>query len=241
MGAGAGHREMGGARRPRRGPGLRPGEPGRLHGAGRRGRRQGYRRQTARHHRPAGRRYAGSGDRRAAAGAAGADGCAGRAAGTARAAHRSALRLPAGHRLVPRRRRLPDRAEPADHDAVPRSRERRSGEPRLRLRRPRADDDRPHEAAGVLHVAADGHGADAPGRREAVRGRHPAPGLSRQPHQPRRPPGRDREGRSADQGRAGDRFRPRGLRPVAPGRGPAGRRPAVLPPRSRPIRPSSPS
>ena len=37
--------------------------------------------------------------------------------------------------------------------------------------------------------------------------------------EPRRPPGGDGEGRSADQGRAGDRPRPRRLRPVAPGRG----------------------
>ena len=49
--------------RPRRGPGLRPGEPGRLHGARRRGRRQDDRRQTACRPRPAGRRDAGSGDR----------------------------------------------------------------------------------------------------------------------------------------------------------------------------------
>ena len=109
---------------------------------------------------------------------------------------------------------------------------RRPGEPRLRLRRPPADDDRPHEAPGALHVAADGHGADARGRREAVRRRHPAPGLAREP---RRPPGRHGEGRSADQGRAGDRPRPRRLRPVAPGRGSrraAGRR-RVRPDRDR--------
>ena len=182
----------------------------------RRGRRQGDRRQAACRSRPAGRRYAGSGDRPAAAGAAGADGCAGRAARAARAADRSALRPPAGHRMVPGRRRLPDRAEPADHHAVPHPRDRRPGEPRLRLGRPRADDDRPHEAPGALRVAADGHGADARGRREAVRRRHPAPGLAREP---RRPPGRHGERRSADQGRAGDRPRPRRLRPVAPGRG----------------------
>ncbi len=56
--------------RSRRGPGLRPGEPGRLHGATRRSRRQGDRRQTACRSRPADRRYPGSGDRLAAAGAA---------------------------------------------------------------------------------------------------------------------------------------------------------------------------
>ena len=54
-----------------------------------------------------------------AAGAAGADGCAGRRARAARPADRSAFRPPPGHRMVPGRRRLPDRPEPADHDAVP--------------------------------------------------------------------------------------------------------------------------
>ena len=49
--------------------------------------------------------------------------------------------------------------------------------------------------------------------------------------------------RSADQGRAADHPRPRRLHPVAPGRGSrrAGRRSAARRPRSRPIRPSSPS
>ena len=58
-------------------------------------------------------------DRAGAAGAASADGCAGRAARAAGPADRSALRLPPGHRMVPGRRRLPDRPEPADHHAVP--------------------------------------------------------------------------------------------------------------------------
>ena len=131
-------------------------------------------------------------------------------------ADRSALRPPAGHRMVPGRRSVPDRAEPADHHAVPHPRGPRPGEPRLRLRRSSADDDRPHEAAGRFCVAADGHGADARGGRAAVRRRHPALGLAREP---RRPPGRDGEGRSVDQGRAGDRPRPRRLHPGAPGRG----------------------
>ena len=65
--------------RPRRGPGLRPGERGRLPGARRRDRRQGNRHQAAGHPRLAGRRDAGSADRAGAAGAAGTDGCAGRA------------------------------------------------------------------------------------------------------------------------------------------------------------------
>ena len=48
--------------------------------------------------------------------------------------------------------------------------------------------------------------------------------------------------RSADRGRAADHPRPRRLHPVAPGRGSRrGRRPAARRPRSRPIRPSSPS
>ena len=67
----------------------------------------------------AGGRDAGTGDRAGAAGAASADGCAGRAARAAGPADRSALRLPPGHRMVPGRRRLPDRPEPADHHAVP--------------------------------------------------------------------------------------------------------------------------
>ena len=117
----------GGRPRPRRGPRLRRGERGRLPGAGRRSRREG-----------------------GAAGAAGADGCAGRAARAARPADRSALRPPPGHRVVPGRRRLPARPEPADHDAVPHPRRRRRGEPRLRLSRSSADDDRPDEAPRAL-------------------------------------------------------------------------------------------
>ena len=70
----------------------------------------------------AGRRNTGTVDRAGAAGAASADGRAGRAARAAGPADRSALRLPPGHRVVPGRRRLPDRPEPADHHAVSRSR-----------------------------------------------------------------------------------------------------------------------
>ena len=153
----------GGRPRPRRGPGLRPGEPGPLQGARRRGRRQG----------------------RVVTGAAGADGCAGRSRlVAARPADRSALRPPPGHRVVPGRRRLPDRPEPADHHAVPRPRGRRRREPRLRLGRSRADDDRPHEAPRALRLAADGPPADARGRREAVRRRRPAAGVAGDPRQP---------------------------------------------------------
>ena len=61
-------RLRGGQLRPRRGPGLRLGERGRLQGAGRRDRRQGDRHQAARHPRLAGRRDAGTGDRAGAAG-----------------------------------------------------------------------------------------------------------------------------------------------------------------------------
>ena len=94
-------RRGGGGPRPRRGAGVRPGEPRPLHGARRRDRRQGDRRR-----------------------AGGADRCAGHRARAARPADRGALRPPAGHRVVPRRRRVPDRPEPADHHAVPHPRER---------------------------------------------------------------------------------------------------------------------
>ena len=95
------------------------------------------------------------------------DGCAGRAARAARPADRSALRPPAGHRMVPGRRRLPDSPEPPDHDAVPDPRGRRSRQPRLRLCRSSADDDRPHETAGALGLAADRPPADVRGGRKA--------------------------------------------------------------------------
>ena len=209
-------RFRGGELRPRRGPGLRSGERGRLPGARRRGRRQGGRHQAACRPRLAGGRHARRGDRAGAAGAASADGRAGRAARAAGPADRSALRLPPGHRVVPGRRRLPDRPEPADHDAVPHPGGRRPSEPRLRLRRPSADDDRRHEAPGALAVAADGPPADVRGRREAVRRRHRGPGLA---IESRRPPGGPGEIRSADQGRAADHPRPRRLHPVTPGRG----------------------
>ena len=60
----------------------------------------------------------------AASGAASADRCADRAARSAGPADRSALRPPPGHRMVPGRRRVPDRPEPADHHAVPHPRDR---------------------------------------------------------------------------------------------------------------------
>ena len=95
-------RLRGGQLRPRRGPGLRPGERRRLQGARRRGHRQGARHQAACHPRRAGGRDAGTGDRAAAPGAAGADGRTGRATRATGPADRSALRLPPGHRVVPR-------------------------------------------------------------------------------------------------------------------------------------------
>ena len=49
---------------------------------------------------------------------------------------------------------LPDRPEPADHHAVPDPRSRRRRQPRLRLRRPPADDDRRHEAARAVAVGS---------------------------------------------------------------------------------------
>src|SRR6266498_2369402 len=102
--------------------------------------------------------------------------------------------------------------EPADHHAVPHPRVRRPGEPRLRLRRSSADDDRPHEAPGAVLLADDdprGHGR---GRRPPVRRRHPKAGLA---GQPRRPPGGPGEIRSADRGRAADHPRARRLHPAA--------------------------
>ena len=89
-------------------------------------------------------------------------------------ADRSALRLPPGHRMVPGRRWLPDRPEPADHHAVPHPRSRRRREPRVRLRRSWADDDRRDEAPGALRVEADRPPTDARSRREALRRRHRA-------------------------------------------------------------------
>ena len=121
-------------------------------------------------------------------------------------ADRGALRLPAGHRVVPGRRRLPDRPEPADHDAVPRPGARRRREPRLCVRRPWADDDGPDEALGPLHVEAHGAAADVRGRRAAVRRRDPGPGST---GEPARPPRGLRQGRPAHQGRAANRARPR--------------------------------
>ena len=63
---------------------------------------------------------------------------------------------------------------------------RRPREPRLRLRRSSADDDRRHEAPGALLVAADHPPADVRGRWEAVRRRRPGLGFA---SEPRRPPG----------------------------------------------------
>ena len=145
----------GGQLRSRRGPGLGSGERGRLQGAERRGRRQGHRRQTARDLRLADSRDPGTDDRTGAPEPARIDGRAGRAARAVGPADRGALRPPPGCRMVPRRWRLPDRPEPADHHALPHPRRRRR-EARLRLRRPSANDDGPDEAPGALRVAADG-------------------------------------------------------------------------------------
>ena len=135
---------------------------------------------------------------------------AGRATRAAGPPDRSALRLPAGHRVVPGRRRLPVRPEPADHHGVPHPGARRRGEPRLRVGRSPADDDRPHEAAGARHVEADVARTDARGRREAVRRRDTAPGVAGEAG---RSPGGHGTRRSADPGRAADRARPWRLHP----------------------------
>ena len=182
------------------------------------------------HLRLAGRRDAGTGDRAGAAGAASADGRAGRATRPAGPADRSALRPPPGHRMVPGRGRLPDRPEPADHHAVPHPRGRRWREPRLRLRRSWADDDRPHEAPGAVPVSADGGPAHVRGGREAVRRRHSGPGFA---GKPRRPPGGHGERRSADQGRARRPFSSaatssRRSRTRVPAGAPAGGAPAPI-------------
>jgi rifampicin phosphotransferase len=61
------------------------------------------------------------------------------------------------------------------------------------------------------------------------------------PTSSRRPPGGPGEIRSADRGRAADHPRRGDFIPTLPDEGPAGRRLAARTPRSRPIRPSSPS
>ena len=174
-----------------------------------------------------------------AAGRSGAHRRAGRGDRRARAADRSARRLPAGHRVVPGRRWLLDRAEPADHDPVPHPEGRRRREPRLHLGRSPADDDRPHEAARALPVAADRRQALRRRRRAAVRRRHAAAGLA---GDPRRHGRRDGGGPIRS---SATRCRPsstaatssRRLRRRPPPR----RRAPGRPQRSRPTRPSSAS
>ena len=92
-----------------------------------------------------------------------------------------ALRASPGHRMVPGRRWLRDRPEPADHHAVPHPRGRRRREPRVRLRRSSADDDRPHEAPRAVPVSAHGPPAHVRGRWEAVRRRRPETGVADEP------------------------------------------------------------
>ena len=106
-------------------------------------------------------------------GAAGADRRRGAAAGGARTARRGARRRAAGRRVVPDPgRRVRARAGAPGHDALPGARGRRRRLPRLRLGRPRPDDDRPDATSRAVVVAADGAAADARGRRPAVRRRH---------------------------------------------------------------------
>ena len=97
---------------------------------------------------------------------------------------------------------------------------RRRGDPRLRLSRPSADDDRPHEAPRALRLAADDHARDVRGRRPALRRRH----------QPLASPA-TRAGMlelwdlgPADPRRAPDHPRPRRLHPGDPGGGSRRRR-----------------
>src|SRR5258708_9767146 len=98
--------------------------------------------------------------------------------------------------MVPGRRRFSHRPEPADYHSIPDSGGRRPREPRLYLRRSSTDDDRPDETPGTLLLAADDPAAHGRGRREAIRRRHPGPGLA---PAPRWPPPACGEIRAADQ------------------------------------------
>ena len=196
----------GGGPRPRRGPGLRGGRRGPLVRARRRDRRRDGRRQA---HRPAGRhrwRDVHAARRAGRAAAAVPDRHPGRAPGRPGPADRGAPRPPAGHRVVPGRRRVPDRAEPTDHHAVPGAPGRRRCRPRLGLGRSPADDDRRDDAPGAVRLADDHAPAHGRGRRPVVRRRHPDPGLG---HRTGRVPGRHGPPRPAGPGRARDRDRPR--------------------------------
>ncbi len=214
-------------------------ERGHLQGTGRRDHRQGSRDQAACRPRLAGRRDTGAGDRAGASGAAGADRCAGGAACPAGPADRGTLRPPPGHRVVPGRRWVPDRPEPADHHSLP---------------HPVTDDGgnhvfvsvghgqmmtdamkplgismwqltalpRMYEAGGRLFVDVTQRLASPTGRASLLEVIGRGDPLIRDALR--------------------DHPRTRRLHPVASGRGSrAVRRPAALPPRSRPIRPSSPS
>ena len=111
------------------------------------------------------------------------------------------------------------RAKPDQADAVPNSRRSRRGEPRLHVSaRPRADDDRRHEAR-----ARAGPSSSSPpsarmyeARRAAVRRSSPNDWL--RPATRAWSPGGPGERRSADRGRAADDPRTGRLHPVAPGR-----------------------
>ena len=176
----------GGQLRPRRGAGLRPRHPGRLQGARRRGRRADDLGQAARDPGRADGRDARAGDRSRAPATTRLERRAGGGAGPAGQADRGALRLPPGHRVVPRGRRVLRGAEPADHHAVSDPAGRRRHQPRLRLGRSPADDDRPDEAARALHLAAHHTAADEHRRGQAVRRCHPDPGRTRKPGNPAR-------------------------------------------------------
>ena len=208
-------------------------------GARRRGRRQDGRHQAARHPCPAGRRDAGTGDRPGAAGAAGADGCAGRAARAAGPADRSALRPPQDiewclvdddfqivqSRPITTLFPIPEAGDEENHVYVSVGHQQMMTDPMKPL--------------GLSVLAADGPPADARGRRAAVRRRHPAPGSPA-----------SRAGLLEVMGKSdpliGDALQTildRGdFIPSLPDEGPGWAPPGGgAPPRSRPIRPSSPS
>ena len=191
----------------RRGPGVRAREPGRLRGT----------RWPDLHQ-----------ARRDTAGAQcgwtpGADGSRGPPPRRGGPANRGPFRSSPGRRVVPRRRRHLNRAEPANHHAVPNPRGRRRREPRLRVRRPPTDDDRSAETPRAVPVPTDRGPAHVRGR-GALRRRHPAPGHAGHARGPPRGP---RDVGPPHRGRVAHPRRTRGLRPRPPRRSPA----AVLEPR----------
>ena len=193
--------------RPRRGPRIRPGEPRRLQGPRRRARRQGARHQAACDPRLAGRRsrieQAIEPERQQQPALTDAQVVALAQLGRQIEAH---FGHPQEHRMVPVTTATSGSSRAGRSRRCSRSRGRRPREPRVRVSRSWADDDRGDEAPGGLGVAADGDGADARGRWQAVRRRHPTTGFA---DVSATSPGGLGERRSADRGRAADDPRTR--------------------------------